>query len=305
MTQHPASDEQAGPKSYRPAATFAGFGAIALWSSLALLTTLTGKIPPFQLAAMTFLVGSLVGFSTWLFRQQDVMSMARTLIQPWPVWLVGVGGLYGYHALYFAALQLAPPAEAGLVNYLWPLLIVIGSGLLPGQHLRLSSIMGGLLGFAGVAVLIFARDGLSIDPHSVPGYLCALAAALAWAAYSLLSSRFGDVPTDAVTGFCLVTALLAALSHLLFETTVWPQHGSEWLAIIGLGVGPVGAAFYLWDYGMKAGDIRAIGFASYATPVMSTLLLVLAGKAELGWVLALSCGLIAGGAMLARLSKQT
>lgn len=300
MTKHSASGDQAHAPSRQPFATLAGFGAIALWSSLALLTTLTGRIPPFQLAAMTFLVGSLVGLSSWLVRPQAIKS----LIQPLPVWLVGVGGLYGYHALYFAALQLAPPAEAGLVNYLWPLLIVIGSGLLPGQSLRLSSIIGGLLGFAGVAVLIFARDGLSIDPQALPGYLCALAAAVAWAAYSLLSSRFGDVPTDAVTGFCFVTALLAALSHLLFETTVWPQHISEWLAIIGLGVGPVGAAFYLWDYGMKAGDIRAIGFASYATPVMSTLLLVLAGKAQLGWILALSCGLIAGGAMLARLSKQ-
>ena len=300
MTQHSQSEDQAAPKLTKPFATFAGFGAIALWSSLALLTTLTGKIPPFQLAAMTFLVGSLVGMSTWLVRPHAI----KTLIQPWPVWLVGVGGLYGYHALYFAALQLAPPAEAGLVNYLWPLLIVIGSGLLPGQSLRLSSIVGGLLGFAGVVVLIFARDGLAIEPAAIPGYFCALAAAVVWAAYSLLSSRFGDVPTDAVTGFCFITAVLAALSHLLFETTVWPQGGGEWIAIIGLGIGPVGAAFYLWDYGMKAGDIRIIGFASYATPVMSTMLLVLAGKAVLGWVLALSCGLIAGGAMLARLSKQ-
>ena len=178
MTQHSQSEDQAAPKLTKPFATFAGFGAIALWSSLALLTTLTGKIPPFQLAAMTFLVGSLVGMSTWLVRPQAI----KTLIQPWPVWLVGVGGLYGYHALYFAALQLAPPAEAGLVNYLWPLLIVIGSGLLPGQSLRLSSIVGGLLGFAGVAVLIFARDGLAIEPAAIPGYFCALAAAVVWAA---------------------------------------------------------------------------------------------------------------------------
>ena len=171
MTSHSDTEHQVAPPSRKPFATVAGFGAIGLWSSLALLTTLTGKIPPFQLAAMTFLVGSLVGFSTWAVRPHAI----GTLIQPWPVWLVGVGGLYGYHALDFAALQLAPPAEAGLVNYLWTLLIVIGSGLLPGQHVRLSSIIGGLLGFAGVAVLIFARDGLSVDPQAVPGYLCAMA----------------------------------------------------------------------------------------------------------------------------------
>jgi drug/metabolite transporter (DMT)-like permease len=297
MTQNSTFNDQITTPP-RTLATFAGFGAIALWSSLALLTTLTGTIPPFQLAAMTFLVGSLVGLSSWLLRP----GAAKALKQPWPVWLVGVGGLYGYHALYFAALRLAPPAEAGLVNYLWPLLIVIGSGLLPGQHLRLPSIIGGILGFAGVAVLILARDGLNIDPQAIPGYLCAFAAAFAWAAYSLLSSRFGEVPTDAVTGFCFVTAVLAAVSHLLFETTVWPDGFAAWAAIVGLGIGPVGAAFYLWDFGMKAGEIRTIGFASYATPVISTLLLVLADKAALNWALALSCALIAGGAMIARLT---
>ena len=143
--------------------------------------------------------------------------------------------------------------------------------------------------------------GLSLDGATLPGYACALAAAFTWAFYSLASSKMELVPTDTVTGFCLVTALLSLLAHFAFETTVWPETAAQWLALIGLGLGPVGAAFYLWDYGMKAGDIKKIGFASYATPVLSTGLLVLMGEAEATQGLGLACVLIAGGAALARL----
>jgi drug/metabolite transporter (DMT)-like permease len=117
----------------------------------------------------------------------------------------------------------------------------------------------------------------------------------------VLSRRFGEVPTDAVAGFCLVTAFLSLVCHLAFETTVWPETPLQWLALLALGIGPVGAAFYVWDIGMKRGDIRLLGVASYATPVLSTLVLVLAGYAEPTLTLALSCGLIVLGALVATL----
>jgi drug/metabolite transporter (DMT)-like permease len=106
------------------------------------------------------------------------------------------------------------------------------------------------------------------------------------------------VPTDAVGGFCGATALLAVLAHLLFERTYVPV-GAEWLAILVLGFGPVGAAFYLWDHGVKRGDIKALGALSYMTPLLSTLLLVVFGRAEGTARLALACALIVGGAVLA------
>jgi len=291
----------ASTETARRRATVAGFGAIALWASLAVLAVFTGTIPPFQLNAMTFFVGALAGAGRWIMRPQA----ARALLQPPVVWIVGVGGLFGYHALYFAALRLAPPAEAGLVNYLWPLLIVLGSSLLPGEKLRPAHILGAVAGFAGVAALAFGKPGgLAFDPAHLAGYVCAFAAAFAWAAYSLLSRRLGEVPTDAVTGFCLATALLSALCHLAFETTVWPQGAAQWAALIALGLGPVGAAFYLWDVGVKKGDIRMLGFASYATPILSTLLLISFGFAEATPVLLVSCALIVGGALVATLAQK-
>jgi drug/metabolite transporter (DMT)-like permease len=281
-------------------ATSIGLIAILLWSMLALLTAATGTIPPFQLNAMTFLIGGLVGVVSWVVRPQGLKALRQKPV----VWALGIGGLFGYHALYFAALRWAPPAESGLINYLWPLLIVLFSSLLPGEHLRRAHIVGALLGFAGVVVLIAGRGAFDARAEYMPGYICAFVAAFVWAGYSVLSRRFGQVPTDAVAGFCLMTSLLSLVCHLAFETTVWPETNVQWLALLALGLGPVGAAFYVWDIGMKRGDIRFLGVASYATPVLSTLLLVVAGYAEPTLTLALACGLIVAGALVATLTPK-
>ncbi len=272
-----------------------GLAAILMWSLLAALTVATGKIPAFQLAAMTFTIGGAVGSLTWIWRRGAV----RALRQPPLAWLVGVGGLFGYHALYFLALRLAPPAEAGLLNYLWPLLIVLLSALLPGERLALHHLVGAGLGLAGTILLLARGAALEVSAHDAPGLIAAFSAAFVWAGYSVMSRKLSAVATDAVAGFCLATAVLAALCHLAFETTVWPQTPLQWACVIALGVGPVGAAFYAWDIGMKRGDIRLIGVLSYATPLLSTGFLILAGFARPSPALALSALLIAGGGLVA------
>jgi drug/metabolite transporter (DMT)-like permease len=279
----------------RSAATLIGFTAILMWSLLALFTAASGRVPPFQLAAMTFAVGGALGAASWIVRPRAVGALK----QPPAVWALGVGGLFGYHALYFLALRLAPPAEAGLICYLWPLLIVLFSAFLPGEGLRLHHVIGAVLGLVGTIVLVAGGAQLSFAADKLPGYAAAFLAAFVWAGYSVLSRRFAAVPTDAVTGFCLATAVLAAVCHPLFEATVWPQNATQWLAVLGLGLAPVGAAFYVWDFGVKRGDIRVLGASAYAAPVLSTLFLVLAGYAEPTPMLAGAALLIAGGGVIA------
>lgn len=279
-------------------ATLIGFGAIALWSALALMTAASGQIPPFELAALTFAIGGLLGLAYAAAR-----GRLGALWQPWPVWLVGVGGLFGYHALYFAALRLAPPAEASLINYLWPLLIVLMSGALPGERLGHRHIAGALIGFAGAVVLFLGKRGgagvPALSSEAALGYALALGCALVWSSYSILSRFLKRAPTEAVAGFCLATALLAAICHAAFETTALPANASQTAAIVGLGVGPVGLAFYVWDYGVKNGDLRLLGVAAYAAPVLSTLILVIAGFTPATPSLGLACALIVGGAVVA------
>ncbi len=275
-------------------ATLIGFGAIILWGLLAVLTTASGEIPPFQLAAMTFTIGGGLGLIVTIAR-----GKLSALKQSWQAWALGVGGLFGYHALYFAALQLSPPAQANLINYLWPLQIVLFSAFLPGERLRSQHFIGALLGLAGVVVLGFGNGKLGFQLEHLAGYGLAILSGLVWASYSVLSRRFGEVPTDAVTGFCLATSALATLCHGLFETTVVPSSTLAWLAILASGLGPVGAAFYLWDIGVKRGNIRLLGVASYATPILSTLGLIVAGYASATPALMIACLLIVTGAVIA------
>src|ERR1700722_19250478 len=283
-----------GPMTPR-IATLIGLTAILMWSLLAALTVATGKIPAFQLAAMTFAIGALVGSLTWIGRPDAV----RALRQPPLAWLVGVGGLFGYHALYFLALRFAPPAEAGLLNYLWPLLIVLFSAALPGERLAPHPVIGALLGLAGTVLLFAGNGGSAFAAGQIPGLIAAFVAAFVWATYSVLSRKLKSVPTDAVAGFCLATALLAALVHGMIEVTVWPETPAQWLAIAALGIGPVGAAFYAWDIGMKRGDIRVLGAASYATPLLSTAFLMIAGYARPSIAIGIAAILIAGGGLIA------
>jgi drug/metabolite transporter (DMT)-like permease len=280
------------------AATLIGFSAIVLWSLLAALTAAAGPIPAFQMNAMCFGVGAAAAILMWVRRPER----AHALRQPFHVWAHGIAGLFGYHALYFAALRLAPPAEASLVNYLWPLLIVLFSSLLPGEKLRAFHIAGALIGFSGVVTISLKAD-LSARPEHALGYALAFGAALFWSAYSVLSRRMASVPTDAVVGFCAATAALSLVCHLIFETTVWPSTPGAWAAIVALGLGPVGAAFYAWDIGCKRGDIRLLGVSGYAAPVLSTLALVASGHAQPTLTLALACVLIVIGALVASWDK--
>ncbi len=279
----------------RTTATAIGFAAVLLWSLLAVFTAASGTMPPFQLTAISFGVGGIAGVALWAFRP----SAAKALRQPWPVWLLGVGGLFGYHAAYFIALRNAPVVEAGLLNYLWPLLIVVFSALLPGERLKWQHIAGCALALIGAVLVVTRGRGFSFDPAYVFGYGAALVAALTWSSYSVLSRRFPHVPSDAITGFCLVTAVLAAIVHFAVEPTVWPADAWQWAAIVGLGLGPVGLAFDVWDVGVKHGDIQVLGAAAYSAPLLSTAILVLAGYAAYSHTLLLACLLITAGAALA------
>lgn len=276
-------------------ATVIGFVAVLLWALLALLTAASGVVPPFQLSAMTFAIGAAVGFATWTGRSG---VLARLRLPP-VVWLTGIAGLFGYHFFYYTALRNAPVAEASLIAYLWPLLIVLGSALLPGERLRWFHIAGAGVGFTGAAILIFDQSASPDSNGTVLGYASAIACALIWSSYSLISRRFAKASTDAVAIYCAATAFLSALCHLAFEQTVWPGDALQWLAVAGLGLGPVGLAFYAWDHAVKRGDIQLLGTAAYFAPVLSTALLVVLGFAEPGWPLAIACILVTAGALTA------
>lgn len=277
-------------------ATLIGFSAVAMWALLALLTAGSGNVPPFQLSALTFTIGTCVGLAMRALTPAAARSHAPV---PPIMWLIGIAGLFGYHFFYFTALRNAPAVDASLIAYLWPLLIVVGSALLPGEKLRWHHIAGALLGLCGAFLIVSKGSGLAFDARYAFGYAMAGLCALTWSAYSLASRRFPSVPTSVVTWFCAATAILSLICHLALEQTAWPVGWGQWLAVAGLGLMPVGAAFYTWDHGVKHGNIQVLGAASYAAPLLSTLVLITAGMAEPTLRILAACLLITAGAVLA------
>jgi drug/metabolite transporter (DMT)-like permease len=272
-----------------------GLGAIVLWATLASLTALKGPVPPFQTTAVAFAIGGALMVVVAVLRGRAVsLRPTRASLA------LCIYGLFGYHALYFAALSLAPPAEASLIASLWALLTVLFSGLLPGHRLRLAHIAGALLGFAAATLLVHDKLGTGHAADGARwGYLLALGCAFVWSSYSVASRLLAAVPSESLAAPSLVTAVLAALCSLAFETWTAPAGGVAWAALVGLGLGPLGAAFLFWDVGMKKGNVPLLGVLSYAALILSTALLVALGFAEPAWTLAVACALMAAAAAVA------
>ncbi len=278
----------------RKRATSIGFIAVLLWALLALFTVGSAPVPPLLLNTLCFAMGGTFGL-IWA-ASTGALPALRT--EPLKVYAFGTIGLFGYHALYFSALRLAPAAEAGLIAYLWPLLIVLFSGLLPGERLKAGHVIGAIIGFSGAALIITGGGG-GFSTQYLIGYGLALLCALTWSGYSVLSRLVGSAPTATVAVFCLATAALSLPLHLVFEETVWPATSLAWASVIGLGLGPVGLAFFVWDIGVKQGDIQLLGTSSYAAPLLSTLVLVVFGVAAPSQTLLWAALLITGGAFIA------
>jgi len=268
-------------------------GAIVLWASLAMLGVRLAHLPPFWLTGMALLIGSVIALPLSRFDLSQWRMPARTLA-------LGVYGLFGFHFLLFIALRHAPPVQANLVNYLWPLgMVVLAPLFLPGLKLHLRQVLAALLGFAGAALAI--TGGQTVQPGFAWGYVPALASAFVWASYSLLTQRVPPFPTSAIGLFAMVSGALSLVCHALLEPPAQAS-AQDWIWLVLMGLGPLGAAFYLWDAALKRGDAQQIGLLSFLTPLLSTLLLLWHRSEAISPSVAIAAAMIVGAAWLGRLN---
>jgi drug/metabolite transporter (DMT)-like permease len=271
----------------------AALGAIALWGTLAALALQLSAVPPFLLTGIALLLGALVGGRTLLHRPPPLAALA-----------LGVYGLFGFHFFLFLALRHAPPVEANLINYLWPLLmVVLAPAIVPGIRWSLRHGIAAVLGFTGAALLIGAGAAAAAGAGETIGYAFAAVSALIWSSYSLMTRRFAHFPTAYVSWFCLASGMAALACHGMLEPAYRPRP-REWLYLLALGLGPMGAAFFLWDRALKRGDPRVIGNLAYLTPLLSTLVLAAVTRARLGPLAFIAMGLILTGAWLGSSSPR-
>jgi len=269
--------------------TLAALGAIVLWSTLATFGVALSHLPPLFLTGCALIIGALPG-----------LPNVRQWRAPLPTLLLGIAGLFGFHFLLFMALRFAPPVEANLVNYLWPLLMVLLTPLLlPGWRLAPRHVAGAAIGFAGAALAIGAAPA-TFTPTALMGFGFAAGSAVVWACYSLLTRRVPMFSSWAIGGFALASGVLALVMHQVFEPPPVLRGGDAWLLLL-LGLGPMGTAFYLWDIAMKRGDPRVIGVLAYATPLLSTgLLVVFTGRPPTASLAAATALVVAAAAIASR-----
>ncbi len=276
-------------------ATFVGFAALVMWSSLAALSVAVKDIPPFQLLSIGMFLGGLSGAATWPFRPG---AWRRALVLPPKIWAVGIYGLFFYHLCFFLAFRWAPPLQANIINYLWPLFTIIFSVFLPGHVFKSHHLTGLIVGVLGVVTALLTAP-TSIDGTFIYGYLCAGVCALTWSSYTVMSRYYKQISTDAVTGFCFAVAFLSFVAHLCLEQTLWPTTPASWLSLLLIGLFPTGIAFYAWDYGVKKGNLLLLGFVSYATRIASSVFLWIFGFAEFNSGAWTGIALITAGAAIA------
>ncbi|GHE06122.1 hypothetical protein GCM10008024_39480 [Allgaiera indica] len=305
MTNVPDTAALAASPATMARATAIGIIAIACWSALALLTRRAAPLPPFELLSLSFGVAFVANGAVVLRRGPAGLRSWR---QPVAAWVFAFAGIFAYHALYFTALSLAPAAQASLIAYLWPLLIVLLSAGAAGRGFAPRHLVGAALGFAGTVFVVLGPGGAAPLPSAQPGawagYAAAAGCALVWSVYSVANRRFRALPSGMIGGVCGLVALAGGAVHLALEPTLTPSP-AQWAAVVLLGLGPVGVAFLAWDHATKHGHMALLGALSYLTPLASTLLLIAAGITPMRWgILAAAVLIVLGAAIAARRPKR-
>ncbi|WP_337269650.1 DMT family transporter [Oryzifoliimicrobium ureilyticus] len=284
--------------SNRAIATLVGAVGVVLWATETMLVTLTTSIPPLQTVTLSFFFAAAMSPFVWLITGAHPLEAFR---QPPRVWVLTVGSLVGYHGCIYYATQQAPPTAAALLQSTTPLIIVLASAFLPGERLRWWHVVGAMIGFLGVLLLVDTAESTSVT-HSSVFYLALIGIAAGfWGLYSVIARLLPDVPSTALGMFYAVSGLITFFAHLTLETWVAPTP-LEWIAIAGLGVFPMGLAIYLWDYGLKKGDMQALGAFSYVEPFIGAVFVAICTGVALTLSLLWSGLLVVAGAVIASAS---
>ena len=196
------------------------------------------------------------------------------VLQPRAV-AVGVVGLAGAIALQYVAFATAPLIAANAIAYAWPVMVAVWlarRGAAGRATLGLA-----LAGFTGVVLLLTqGADATGEAGAPLLGYVAALGSALAMAWYSLAA---GSAPGRSADLLLIATATgaVATIPFAVAQAGSWSPVSAVALGLY-TGAGPMAAGYALWTYAMSHPAGARLAPVAYATPLLSTLVLVAAGE---------------------------
>ena len=262
-----------------------GIITIFCWGSIATFGNLLIHLPPFYVLGVSFFLGALPS----LIKPREIFSSFK-------IFVFGVAGYFGYHFFLFYAFRFSPAVEANLINYMWPVLMVMFTPVFfKNVKLAWYNILGAIMAIIGCGLLVFGTEAESRTEDIYLGYLLAACAAITWPLYSIIKKKLPPTSIWAVGGFCFGASLLCFATHWMIEPRVVLQSHDVWI-LLAMGIGPFGIAFYCWDKACLLGDIKILGALAYLTPVISTLGLVFFANKSLSSTTGVAMILIIGGA---------
>lgn len=268
-------------------ATLTGYGALLMWSCYALMVTFLNDIPTFELLTIVFLGGFLI-----MAVRLTIRGEWNKIKQPWLIWLVGIGGIIGNDMANIAALKAAPPIQVTLINYLWPMLVVVLASFLPTEHFTKKHFISSIIGLMGIYILVTHGQGLAgFNWTYLKGYVLAFSGSLIWAIYCVISRYHSQTPIEMLGMYFGVGVIISLISHFSYENTIFPS-SLQWLILAAMVLTTSGVAYYCWDYGCKKGDVKLLSILTYGNPVISTLVLIAFTPAQYNDYIAVACSFV-------------
>lgn len=286
-----------GPQRPKPSAGFSRRSPVArsllllvpvilLWASTPLLVTeLTRELPVYQINALAAVFSlAVLAAGLALRRQWGVLAGCRGADRRRMI-LLGAAGIFPYTALYYLAFALAPEAagEVNIINYLWPVWVLVFSVILLKEPLAWSRILSVILGFLGVYLLVSGGRLVRFQVQNWKAYLCAAAGAAFWGLFSVLSKRQGREPLPALFLYSLgslacfaAVACAAALGSLLPAARLAPPAPPSpraWLLLLALGGGANGLGYLCWISALRGAEAAHLAVLAYLTPLAALLYL--------------------------------
>ncbi len=245
-------------------------GAVLCWASLPAATGsgLDGLSVP-ELLFFSFVPAAL-----YLAAQEMVISKRAAI--PWPsppMAALGLVGIFGYHAVYYLALDHAPLVEGAILTTTWSFWIVVFSSLLARRRLSLPVLAVALAGLLGAGLVVSGGRSLQFDARFLPGYGLALCCGLIWSGFSVALSRLRP-DRDYMPAFTVLAAACSAAVYAASSPAGLPPAGAL-LSALYLGLVPLGLSFTLWNRAVTTGNMTVIGYLSYLTPPLAVLLAAL------------------------------
>lgn len=275
-------------------ATWIGYSALFLWACSGVLASSVIKIPTFEVLSVAFSIS--FGLTALLLTMRRRWTNVK---QPLLLWVIGMIGVYGNDALYIAAFKHAPAAQADLISYLYPILIILLASYLPSEKFSFKYIIAGFLGFFGSYLLITAGgDATNFQLKYMTGYFLAFIDAIVWSVYCIAARYYKNTPSEMIGMYCGCGLILSLIMHISYEQTIIPNL-HQTIVLIIMGLTTQGSAYFMWDYGIKRGNFNLLSVLAYSNPIIAVILLIIAGKSHYSDTLLIATLLISLGGALA------